>query len=141
MVWPELLTDQDKIVFSDDEEDEFFDNNYFRRALLKDILELRDSKKCKEFWAQIPNFDLMDYSIYQNFALEMVETFGVTNYAVSFEFLSKFQHGLHSKCLLEELKLEAGTKYELGLMQQLRQRCYSECNRRLNPVEDFLDKG
>jgi hypothetical protein len=31
MVWPELLTEEDKIVFSDDEKDEFFDDNYFRR--------------------------------------------------------------------------------------------------------------
>jgi hypothetical protein len=33
-VWPDLLTENDKIEFSDDESDEFFDDNYFRRELI-----------------------------------------------------------------------------------------------------------
>jgi len=45
MVWPDLLTENDKIEFSDDEDDEFFDNNYFRKELIKDILNMRDDEK------------------------------------------------------------------------------------------------
>jgi len=38
-------------VFSDEEKDDFFDDNYFRRALIKDILEIRDDEKADEFWS------------------------------------------------------------------------------------------
>ena len=50
MVWPDLLTEEDKIVFSDDEDDDYFDNNYFRRELIKEILSIKNDEKTKQFW-------------------------------------------------------------------------------------------
>ena len=104
-------------------------------------MSIRSDEKMTRFWQQIPLYNGHDFRVYNNFSLEMLETFGVLNPGLSFEYMARYQHGVHAQELLNDVYKVAGQQYQLRLMQRLRNHVRINNRTEKKKVEEDLKLG